>query len=136
MFFNSIHAAYQRVTRGFCYWDVWDFDTHLAELMAQGLTVLADEGCAYPGNDEFPTPESWSDYLHEIVRLLRFSLDEQPNEYQEEWMKKFDTKKFLALDAELDKKFLDKERENAEKQQAALQRALEMIVHVWGDLWD
>ena len=138
IFFNSISAAYQRVTRGFCWWDIWDFDSHLSELIAQGLETLANEGYGYPGNDEFPTPESWHDYLHEIARLFRFYLNEQPNEYEEAWRGTWDSKydNRTVEEQEIINNYLEKERENSFKQQEAAQTALNMLGHIWGDLWD
>ena len=144
IFFNSFSAAYQRITRGFCWWDVWDFDTHLAELMAQGLTVLADEGWGYPGDEEFPTKESWEDYLHQIVKLLRFYLDDQYNEYEEDWAATWEDKSFeegsnhkkSLEEQEITDKFLNRQAEIENEQYAAALKALSMITHVWGNLWD
>ena len=111
--------------------------------MAQGIKHLADTTHSYPGNDEFPTYESWRDYIYEIVTKLNFSLrDDIPNEYEEEWLKK---KKKNGLDSinnrtpeeeEISRKFLEVEQKNDDLRNQALSEALDMIVHIYSALWD
>ena len=140
IFFNSFSAAYQRITRGFCWWDVWDFDTYLAELMAQGLVVLADEGYGYPGDEEFSTPEKWHDYLYTISNCFRFYLDDHYNEYENDWIKTWEGKPLdyekTPEECEISNKFLDREGVIEGEKYAAAQNALRMLAHVWGNLWD
>lgn len=144
-FFRQFKWAYQRVTRGFCDYDYWDLDTYLSELLAQSLKKLADDGNGYPGTEEFPTYESWQEYLYKIVDLLRFSLNENmPNEYEEAWMKTWEDKdNFLESvnnptpeEKEITDKYLKKERENELLKHKAQDEALDMIKHVYNDLWD
>ena len=143
VFFRQFKWAYQRVTRGFCDYDVWDLDTHMTELFAQTIEHLANTSHSYPGNTEFPTPESWDNYLREIVAKLRYSLGELPNEYEEAWLKTWQDKDLCdALNNKtpeekmITKAYLDKEIQNENKKDKALHEALDMITHVWGHLWD
>ena len=144
IFFSSFREAYQRITRGFSYCDVWDFDTYLAELMAQGLNVLADDGWGYPGDEEFPTKESWEEYLHDVSNLFRFYLDDHYNEYEKDWVATWENKSLVdglrgektPEEREITDKYLDREGEIEGEKYAAAQKALRMIAHVWGNLWD
>lgn len=144
LFFRQFKWAYQRITRGFCDSDYWDLDHFLAELMAQSIKKLADETHGYPGTDEFPTYESWKDYLYEIVEKLRFSLNEDMyNPYEHLWLKTFEGKDLSEVinnrtpeEEEITDLFLNAEADNDERRQDALYDALYMIRHVWGNLWD
>ena len=144
VFFRQFKWAYQRVTRGFCDFDVWDFDTYLSQMMADGIEHLAKTSHSYPGNEEFPTPESWEEYLMKIVALLRYSLnDELPNEYREAWEKTWENKDICDAinnkspeDEVITKAFLDVEMQNENKKIAAQNEALDMIKHVYNHLWD
>ena len=144
VFFRQFKWAYQRVTRGFCDYDYWDLDTYLSELLAQSIKMLADKTHGYPGTEEFPTYESWQQYLYKIVDLLRYSLnDDMPNEFEEAWRKTWEDKDILDVinhptpeDKEITHKYLDKEYENELLQKKAQDEALDMIKHVYNSLWD
>ena len=142
-FFRQCKWAYQRATRGYCDYDCWDLDSHLTHLMAQSIKDLADNTHGYPGTDEFPTYESWKRYLYKIVYLLNYSLQEDMyNPYTEVWEGTWENKSLEDInkrtpeEEEIVHQFLDYETENEKKKRAALNQALEMITHVWGQLWD
>ena len=143
LFFRQFKWAYQRITRGFCDFDVWDFDYYLTSVMAQGIKHLADTTHSYPGNNEFPTYESWRDYLYEIATKLNFSLrDDLPNEYEEEWLKGWEKDGLDSInnrtpeEEEISRKYLEVEQKNDTLRNQALSEALDMIVHVYSALWD
>ena len=143
LFFRQFKWAYQRITKGYCDADWWDLDSHLTRLMADSIQDLADKGMGYPGTDEFPTPESWQKYLYRICYLLRYSLEELPNKYEDVWTANLEKKDFLKTinnptpeEKEISKKYFDIEMKNEEKKRAAQQEALQMIAHVMGNLWD
>ena len=143
LFFRQFKWAYQRITRGFCDFDVWDFDYYLTSVMAQGIKHLADTTHSYPGNNEFPTYESWKDYLYEITNKLNFSLrDDLPNEYEEEWLKGWEKNGLDSInnrtpeEEEISRKYLEIEQKNDVLRNQALSEALDMIVHVYSALWD
>lgn len=140
LFGRQFKWAYQRITQGYCDFDWWDMDTYLTMLMADMIDELAKKSHGYPGNKEFPTPESWENYLNEIVAKLRYSLNDLPNEYEEAWIKTWENKEFLQEktpeEKEITNKFLDKEISNWGLRDKALFEALDMIKHVYHNLWD
>ena len=144
LFFRQFKWAYQRITKGYCDADYWDLDSHLTELMAQSIKELADNTHGYPGNKEFPTYESWKNYLYRIVYLLNYSLkDDLPNPYEDAWLAILDKKDTFnninnstPEEKAITDKFLDVEVENDKKKYAAQQEALKMIQHCFNDLWD
>jgi len=83
-FFRNIRWSAQRITKGYCAKDAWDIDYHLSALIAAMLEDLAKNSHTYPGNEEFPTPESWEKYLlelsHDFYRLNECTYDKNLSE--------------------------------------------------------
>ena len=143
LFFRQFKWAYQRITRGFCDFDVWDMDIYLSQLIADEVKHLADTTHSYPGTTEFPTYESWKAYLYKISELLHYSLGELPNEYEEAWMKKWKNKGLDFINGpntpeeeEITNKYLDKEMVNEKLKNEAQDKALNMLFQVYRNLWD
>ena len=145
LFFRQFKWAFQRVTRGFCDTDVWDLDSHLTEYLAQTIEYLAKTSISYPGTKEFPTPESWTNYLMEIVNKLKYAVSDVPNEYEEAWLKTWNSKSFEEVlnnrgntpeEQKIIDDFLNKENENELSKIKAQNEALVMIFHVYNQLWD
>ena len=144
VFFRQFKWAYQRITKGYCDFDYWDWDTWMSQLIAQSLKELADKTHGYPGTDQFPTYESWKDYLYNIVNLLEFSLrDDLPNEYEEAWMKKWEEKDFDIInredtpeEKEITDKYLAIENNNAILKKEAQDKALKLLIPIWNQCWD
>ena len=144
VFFRQFKWAYQRITRGYSDPDWYDADTHLSKLIAQMLRKLAKDGMGYPGNEEFPTYESWANHLNEIASLLEYSNSELPNEYEEAWLNTWDKKDFLKTineeqspeDKEITQKYLDKEVYNDNKKIEARKKAWAMLDPIFEQLWD
>lgn len=56
----AVRHAWQRVFRG---WDdraVWCLHDHLAKTLGAQLVNMADTSISYPGDEEYPTFESWA----------------------------------------------------------------------------
>jgi len=60
----------QRIECGFCDADWWNMDDYLIKLLPAMLRRLANKTIAYPGTEEFPTPESWTEYLESTAELF------------------------------------------------------------------
>lgn len=143
VFFRQFKWAYQRVTRGYCDFDWWDADTHLTQLFINILKEFINNGHGYPGTDEFPTFESWTNYLQEIVNLFEYSLGELPNEYEEAWLKKWENKDLNFInepetpeEKEITNKYFDIEMKNELSKQDALKKGLEKFTYIFSNLWD
>lgn len=145
-FFRVFKHMYSRIRKGYCEWDLWDFDHYLEEVLINGLKEFCDGTDGYPGNDEFPTFESWENYLKEIITLLERSQEDNENgyyvnDYLEDFENLprdlFDNKRpeYTPEQEETRRKFFDKEKEIAELRKADKDKALQMLAHVWGSLW-
>lgn len=113
--------------------------------LAQTIESLAKNSISYPGTEEFPTPESWTDYLMEIVNRLKYTVSDVPNEYEEAWLSTWDNKTFSEIlssrgntpeEKKIIDDFLNKEMENEFSKIKAQNEALVMIFHVYNHLWD
>ena len=140
---HKFKYAYQRITKGFCSYDCWDLDHYLARVICDSVKYLADEGYDFPGNEEFPTEESWKKYLYTIVDLLEVYLDDEIfNVYEEKYMKMVEKKgiftnsDYTPEEQELFNNYSAIEIENSNFKSEALQGALEKLAAVWENLWD
>lgn len=82
----------QRMRRGFADCDTWNLDTFLIKIIIRGLRHLADTTHGWPQSNEFPTYESWIDYLlsladkFELAEKYIYDTDDYSLEHPvEEW---------------------------------------------------
>jgi hypothetical protein len=75
MFFRCIKWSYQRITRGYCDADLWDYFTYHSELIIQSLTSFINNHNGFPTylNDgtKIETDEEWVTYLTELVNHFK-----------------------------------------------------------------
>ena len=72
---RNMHAAWQRITKGYCYRDTWNMDDWFLSVAPPMLRAIADD-ISYPGNDEFPTKEAWHDYLYGLAARFENCTDD------------------------------------------------------------
>lgn len=133
---QNFRAAYRRVVYGWCYLDCWNLGYHLLDILPDMLIVLST-GRGYPGNDRFPTPESWSDHLHSIANLLlnaREEVRDEKNEYWQEYSAKLEAG--VERD-EIWQKYFKRDQELAEEQDIMIEEALKLLAETpLKALWD
>lgn len=100
----------QRGLRGYSDRDVWNFDTHLSEVIAGGLTRLRDHGHTYPDD---MTAEAWDQYLTSIIEPLK-----------------------VDLDRVIEGESLDDSVRRAGREYEAKQVALHKLANRFGHMWD
>ena len=86
----NLKAAYQRVTRGFAYRDLYSIDNWFLDIMPEMLKEFRENLHSYPGDNEFPTFESWTAYLEEMETHFRNANENQKvqlNEWEEDYLK-------------------------------------------------
>lgn len=80
----NLKNAWYRMTRGYCYTDLWNIDDWFLAIFPKMLRELAEKHCAYPGVEPFETPEKWEIWLKEMadkIEYLQKDSDEKENEY-------------------------------------------------------
>ena len=138
LFFRQFKWAYQRATRGFADMDTWSMDSWLLNLFHDSLYYLADNHCGYPGTEQFPDDESWTEYLKEMADKF-YQADEWNNYFPtpEEnkwyaWVNAYghgDENPYI-------RPMIDESLENQKKRQAAFKEAWEMMGDIFYHLWD
>ena len=136
----SLRAAYMRTVYGWCYTDVWSWDDWFIHCAPNMLRCMADKGHAYPGFDEFDTPEKWHSWLHEMADLIETAGEDwqdKHNEYYEEYMAQFDKPNFKFSErSEIDKKYFERAVELAKLGQENVARAFVELGGSFHQLWD
>jgi len=146
--------GWRRMTRGYCGMDKWNFDNWFLEIVPNMLDDLADNACGYPGNDEFPTPESWSTFLHNLANDLRLCTEEaadKMNEYYEDYLHSFESDRLTEEDEdgnlrvnlrhtpegeEIAKKYFARCKEIEAEQEAIREEAFARLGRVLPLIWD
>ena len=138
MFFRSFKYAYQRITKGYANCDTFDLDSYYLDIFSGTLNHLADNHWGYPGNDEFPTDESWTAYLKELAHkfyLANESNDAYPTPEADkwwEWLKANDNNK----DNPYGKSMFDEANEIDKQRDKEMHEGMKMLDHVFFMLWD
>ena len=134
-FFRRYKWAYQRVTKGYCDVDVWELHSSLLNYLSGTLKELAETSTGYPGNDRFPTPESWEEFLKDLSN--DFYRANEDNDYYEHpaydtWEKSTD----LLKSTELSKAMVNELLDLSERRQKDVEIGLDKLKEVFFDLWD
>lgn len=147
-FFRSFSIARDRIVRGWSPYDVWDLDVYVNQILGQGLEYLADNHMAYPGNDRFPTPESWEEWLRMTAKAFQNGNKEndEDNPYADRYLKYIeaghykDTKDGIewhdACPIELQENYWQTDKTIGERKAADIKLALRELGEYWGCLWD
>lgn len=92
--YRNIRNAWMRATKGYCYTDVWNWDSWFCSAVPPMLRHMADHGSAYPGVEPFETPEKWYSWLYEMAECIeRLQYDDwidDNNEYSKEYHQSFE----------------------------------------------
>lgn len=154
MFFRSFKYAYQRITKGYANCDTFDLDSYYLDIFSGTLNHLADNHWGYPGNDEFPTDESWTAYLKELAHkfyLANESNEAYPTPEADKWWKWIEEHPGNTWGEKDEKGFwVSKEKEKnpyAESmfqegneidkmRDQEMQEGIDMLKHVFWSLWD
>lgn len=72
-FFRHIKWCYQRITRGFCDYDIWDLRSFYLGLLIDSLKYFKNHTQTYPNRKEYgETPIQWRKDIEAIIIDLEF----------------------------------------------------------------
>ena len=145
----NIKAAYQRITRGFAYRDLFNIDNWFLDIFPEMLKEFRENLYSFPGNSEFPTFESWTAYLEEMETHFRNANENQKvelNEWEEdylkyplEWQKNKGEICLTMTDntpKDITEKWLARETEINAWREEELKKSFEMLQKNFHYLWD
>lgn len=139
--------AWQRITKGYSDWDLWDLDIFYQYLFNHSINEFADKTWGWPGTKEFPEFEDWQKYLKDMASLFKESIEGEEsikNEYWDEYYKKIldDPNYFKNINKEknskekaLQEKYFAREEDIYQYREDCLNKALDMLKHIFGHLW-
>jgi len=130
---GAIKRDTQRARRGWADRDTYGLDQHLCGVLGAMLVHLAQEGCGYPGTEEFPTPELWNQALQENGQALLSYSTGRDEELLNKWHA-------LAISREADEEdrevAFDQMQADDAARYANAQQALHWVADHLGSLWD
>lgn len=133
----NIKAAYQRITRGFAYRDLFSIDNWFLDIFPEMLKEFRENLHSFPGNSEFPTFESWTAYIEEMETHFRNANENQKvelNEWEEDYLKYLINKDEVCLN--ITEKWLARETEIEAWLEEELKKGFEMLQKNLHHLWD
>ncbi len=138
--FSNIRAAWMRAIKGYCYMDVWNWDSWFCSVVPSMLRDMADKGMAYPSGEPFDTPEKWHDWLYEMAhRIERLQYDnwmEDNNEYSKEYNESFENDWHSERQEEISKKYYERCKEIHKMRPQALEEFGKEFFKHFDCLWD
>ena len=111
---NALKRFWERGRKGYCYRDLWQFDTWLSATIARGLREFKQHVHTYPNDcDDW---EEWQKILDEMVECFEEQSRDIDNISGRDFMKAY-------------KKRMDNKKKK-------LHRGLELLERYYYDLWD
>ena len=154
--FDNLRAFFRRGRMGWSYGDAWDIDTYLGIVIPGLLRHMANYGMGCPmeyvekyPNDDEAAHQAWKNDLNHIANLIEFanSDNDDYNKYAEAYWEacglgrtikktKNGIKTTITVDDTLKNNYYQEARLICEKQQAAIEEAMNWIGKHWFNLWD
>lgn len=135
MFFRNIRRAWQRATKGYCDWDVFDLDQYWQGMMICSLEDLRKEG-GYPGCLE--SEEEWEQILTDMINYLNEGLlDSHENEFDYLMYGDLEGDERLRdyTEDEANHKWFEEEKRLRAVEDENLQKGLALVAKWWRHLW-
>jgi len=132
MFFRKIKWSCQRAIRGYCDYDLYNFDYTLGNYIAGALSMLRKKTHGYPMG---MTEEEWDTILSRISYDFYLAADEDEwfNPYEDEWYKTLESNKNYV---EIAKKYYEYEDRNFNMRATRKQDGFRILEKHFFDLWD
>ena len=148
-FFHNVRFAWQRATRGYCDFDLFDLDSFYSQLFVDSLEDFTKNlhGAPMEFYDfEHDSCQPWSDYIKEMRQHFYNSIEEnevQKNEieYNHSFEIDRETGELRNTDTSLQNeearaKWLAREQEIQAWRDAELAKGMQMLEKVYHGLWD
>lgn len=140
---DNLREALHRARYGWAPRDCWNLGYWLLDVLPQMLIYLVDNGTSYPGNERFPTLESWRNHLLSIANLLENARDEVrdgKNEFypayeeetnknrKREWITdEKGNRIYQPIDNTITKKYIKRDAELTKEQEVMIEEALKLL---------
>ena len=140
LFPRQIRWALQRATHGFADCDVWNLDGSILNYLSGTLKQLSETAAGWPGNEQFPKYEDWTNFLREMSE--KFVAANESNEYYPtpmadkwwDWAQEHGG--WRPDDNPYVQDMIQEEQENELKRERDFAEAWSAIGEVFWQLWD
>ena len=119
-FFQKIKYIYQRASKGYCDWDLYDLDNFYLNLLSKSIKEFADKIKSMPYN---MTEEEWDGILNE-TSVCFYNANENNDVYKNPY--NINTEK---------ENYFECEKENWERRTEQLQKGMKLFSKHIRDLW-
>lgn len=144
--FRKFKFAWQRITKGFSDWDVYDLDDFYTRIFVDSLKSYVENNNGWPQSNEFPEFEDYQNYIKQIIYHFEQSIEGHEdicNEYRADFEKYLDKKDFFKTindpktpeEEEICAKYYKRDLEIAKYREENLNMALDMLKHIFSSLW-
>ena len=128
----------ERAKNGWSSYDVWDFDTYLAQLIGGALEFLAKSHMSYP---HYYTPEEWSEKLMYIADCFKQYNEEKPCPSYEAYKAACSRERekgcvTVSFDMDLLRAWREEEERNHNEKMKRLKEGFDMLYEIFPNLWD
>jgi hypothetical protein len=128
----------ERAKNGWSTYDVWDFDTYLAQLVGGALEFLSHSHMSHP---HYYTPEEWSEKLKYISECFSQYNEERPCPSYEAYKaaciraKEGNCVTVFGHDGLL-RAWREEEQRNHDEKMKKLKEGFDLLWEIYPDLWD
>ena len=135
LFFKKIKWAYQRITRGFCDYDLYELDEFYKKLISNTLYEFAKKIDCNP--DQFEYFEDWQNALENASNEFKYSINDKPNVYDDELFKRLKQDGFQETEQfqELCQMAIHQQNRDERKRQFHFEKGLNFLKKYNQHLW-
>ena len=120
-FFRNCKYAWQRATKGYSDWDIWDLGTYYSDIISNSMAQFADEADGRMKYDE------WIEKIRSIANKIKAS-----NDYEEKYWEEIS----LLSDLELERKeYIDKHLKEEKEANRITAEGYKELGEIVEDLW-
>lgn len=146
-FFRNLKYAWQRATRGFSDWDLWNLDSYYSNLIWKSLESFVNMH-KYGTPSEDITIDEWNEKVHSVAELFRNSIEDESdyrNKFEEEYNRDFyqyldehenDIDAFMHYSPKNSEEYWEEEKKISQMRTNSLYEGLNKLKEIWFDLWD
>lgn len=124
-FFRNCKYAWQRATKGYSDWDIWDLGTYYSDLISNSMTQFADETNSFTYGMSY---DEWVNKIRSIANKIKAS-----NDYEEKYWEELPVINNLDYNEtkEWTDKHLKEEKEASRITAEGYKELGEIIEHLW-----
>ena len=123
-FFRNCKYAWQRATKGYSDWDIWDLGTYYSDIISNSMTQFANETDGYPYGMSY---DEWVEKIRLIAHKIKAS-----NEYEDKYLEEIS----LLSDLELERKeYTDKHLKEEKEANRITAEGYKELGEIIEDLW-